>query len=129
MTDGGSKDDNSPCGVGALQAGVFWLLEEKILHKGRSGGNRGDRKIFGGKRRMSPDRFCLIRATASYGWSSFVAFVERHEGRVPLFIDVRPLAGHRVMTVCINESRFATRAWACGERVRYPTIFPKSLDT
>ena len=23
--------------------------------------------------------------------------------------------------------RFATRAWACGERVRYPTIFPKSL--
>ena len=31
------------------------------------------------------------------------------------------------MTVGINESRFATRAWACGERVRYPTIFPKSL--
>ena len=23
--------------------------------------------------------------------------------------------------------RFATRALACGERVRYPTIFPKSL--
>ena len=23
--------------------------------------------------------------------------------------------------------RFATRAWACGERIRYPTIFPKSL--
>ena len=84
MTDGGSKDDNSPCGVGALQAGVFWLLEEKILHKGRSGVNRGDRKIFGGKRRMSPDRFCLIRATASYRWSSFLAFVEGHEGRVPL---------------------------------------------
>ena len=117
MTDGGSKDDNSPCGVGALQAGVFWLLEEKILHKGRSGGNRGDRKIFGGKRRMSPDRFCLIRAPASYGWSSSVAFVERHGGRVPL----------SVIRVGINESRFATRAWACGERVRYPTIFPKSL--
>ena len=31
------------------------------------------------------------------------------------------------MTVGINESRFATRAWDCGERVRYPTIFPKSL--
>ena len=46
---------------------------------------------------------------------------------MPLFIDVRPLAGHRGMTVGINESRFATRAWACGERVRYPTIFPKSL--
>ena len=27
----------------------------------------------------------------------------------------------------INVRRFATRAWACGERVRYPTIFPKSL--
>ena len=46
---------------------------------------------------------------------------------MPLFIDVRPLAGHRGMTVGVNESRFATRAWACGERVRYPTIFPKSL--
>ena len=26
-----------------------------------------------------------------------------------------------------NVRRFATRAWPCGERVRYPTIFPKSL--
>ena len=104
MTDGCSKDDNSPCGVGALQAGVFWLLEEKILLKGRSGGNRGDRKIFGGKRRMSPDRFCLIRATASYGWSSFVAFVERHEGRVPLIIN--STEGE------INESRFVMRRGA-----------------
>ena len=32
-----------------------------------------------------------------------------------------------MIRVGINESRFATRAWACGERVRYPTIFPKSL--
>ena len=103
MTDGGSKDDNSPCGVGALQTGVFWLLEEKILLKGRSGVNRGDRKIFGGKRRMSPDRFCLIRATASYGLSSFVAFVERHEGRVPLII----ISAEDQ----INESRFVMRAW------------------
>ena len=81
---------------GALQAGVFWLLEEKILHKGRSGGNRGDRKIFGGKRRMSPDRFSLIRATASYGWSSFGAFVERHEGRVPLIIKCTGMKSTRV---------------------------------
>ena len=29
--------------------------------------------------------------------------------------------------VGINVRRFATRAWDCGERVRYPTIFPKSL--
>ena len=67
--------------------------------------------------------FANAQATSSIA----VAFVERHRGRVPLFIDVRPLAGHRGMTVGVNESRFATRAWACGERVRYPTIFPKSL--
>ena len=57
-----------------------------------------------------------------------MAFVERHEGRVPLFVDVRPWAGHRGITVGINESRFATRAWVdLWERVRCPTIFPKSL--
>ena len=48
---------------------------------------------------------------------------------MPLFIDVRPLAGHRGMTVGVNESRFATRAWACGERVRYLiNDFPKIVD-
>ena len=67
--------------------------------------------------------FANAQATSSIA----VAFVERHRRRVPLFIDVRPWAEHRGMTVGINESRFATRAWACGERVRYPTIFPKSL--
>ena len=104
MTDGGSKDDNSPCGVGALQAGVFWLLEEKILHKGRSGVNRGDRKIFGGKRRKSPDRFCLIRATASYGWSSFLAFVERHEGRCRLSLNA----------LMVKSTRVGLRRAVCG---------------
>ena len=69
----------------------------------------------------------LCECAVGIRWSSSVAFVERHRGRVPLFIDVRPWAVHRGMTVGINESRFATRAWACGERVRYPTIFPKSL--
>ena len=29
------------------------------MHKGRSGENRGDRKIFGGKRRKSPDLISL----------------------------------------------------------------------
>ena len=67
--------------------------------------------------------FANAQATSSIA----VAFVERHRRLVPLFIDVRPWAEHRGMTVGINESRFATRAWACGERVRYPTIFPKSL--
>ena len=76
----------------------------------------------GGQRHQS-----LCECAVGIRWSSFVAFAERHEGRVPLFVDVRPWAGHRRMTVGINESRFATRAWACGERVRYPTIFPKSL--
>ena len=46
---------------------------------------------------------------------------------MPLFNDVRPLAGHRGMTVGIKESRFATRAWVdLRERVRCPTIFSKS---
>ena len=47
---------------------------------------------------------------------------------MPLFIDVRPWAVHRGMRVGINESRFATRAWACGERVRCPTILSKIVD-
>ena len=46
-----------------------------------------------------------------------MAFVERHRGQVPLNFDEGGF----------NVRRFATRAWACGERVRYPTIFPKSL--
>ena len=46
-----------------------------------------------------------------------MAFVERHRGQVPLNFDNGEF----------NEIRFATRALACGERVRYPTIFPKSL--
>ena len=54
---------------------------------------------------------------ASYGWLPSVAFVERHRGQVPLNFDKGGF----------NVRRFATRAWACGERVRYPTIFPKSL--
>ena len=31
---------------------------------------------------------------------------------MPLSIDVRPLTGHRGITVGINESRFVMRAWA-----------------
>ena len=47
---------------------------------------------------------------------------------MPLFIDVRPWAGHRGMTVGVNESRFATsRVRDLWERVRCPTIFSKSL--
>ena len=69
------------------------------------------------KRHKSPDRCSLIRAIASYGVLPSVAFGERRRGQVPLNFDEGGF----------NESRFATRAWACGERVRYPTIFPKSL--
>ena len=46
-----------------------------------------------------------------------MAFVERHRGQVLLNFDEGGF----------NVRRFATRAWACGERVRCPTIFPKSL--
>ena len=48
---------------------------------------------------------------------SSVAFGERRRGQVPLNFDEGGF----------NVRRFATRALACGERVRYPTIFPKSL--
>ena len=50
--------------------------------------------------------------------SMTVAFVERRRGQVPLNFDEGGF----------NVRRFATRAWACGERVRYPTIFPKIVD-
>lgn len=46
-----------------------------------------------------------------------VAFVERHRGQLPLNFDDGGF----------NVRRFVTRALACWERVRYPTIFPKSL--
>ena len=63
-------------------------------------------------------RICLqslkYRLCGGNGWSSFV---ERHRGQVPLNFDEGGF----------NEKRFATRALACGERVRYPTIFQKSL--
>ena len=47
---------------------------------------------------------------------------------MPLFIDVRPWAGHRGMTVGINESRFATRAWALREESQVSNDFPKIVD-
>ena len=50
--------------LNARPAGVFWLLEEEILHKERRDfvrrQNRGVRKICRGKRRKSPDRFTFI---------------------------------------------------------------------
>ena len=69
---------------------------------------------------MSPDRFSLIRATASYGWSSFVAFVERHEGRVPLIIKCTENG--------INESRFVMRARGFVERESGRRLFSKKID-
>ena len=43
-------------------------------------------KFAGGKRRKSPDRFSLIRATASYEWSSSFDLLAVGRGRVPLNI-------------------------------------------
>ena len=63
--------------------------------------------------------FLLIRATASYGVLPSVALAERHRGQVPLNFDEGGF----------NVRRFATRAWACGERVRYLiNDFPKIVD-
>ena len=58
-----------------------------------------------------------LPSEASYGWLPSVAFGERRRGQEPLNFDEGGF----------NVRRFATRALACGERVRYPTIFPKSL--
>ena len=69
------------------------------------------------KRLKSPDRCLFNSSEASYGWLPSVALAESRRGQVPLNFDKGGF----------NVRRFATRAWACGERVRYPTIFPKSL--
>ena len=47
---------------------------------------------------------------------------------MPLFIDVRPWAGHRGITVGINEIRFATRAWALRGESQVSNDFPKIVD-
>ena len=67
--------------------------------------------MYGGDKRLRS--FAGAQATSSIT----TAFVERRRGQVPLNFDEGGF----------NVRRFATRAWACGERVRYPTIFPKSL--
>ena len=120
MTDGGSKDDNaSPVGIeghNKLESFGFWrrkfcIKNVEILSVGKIAEFA---KFAGGKRRMSPDRFSLIRATASYRWSSFLAFVERHEERVPLII--------KCTEGRINESRFVMRAgplWGESQVVDY----------
>ena len=73
---------------GHRPAGVFWLLEEEILHKERRDfvrrQNRGISEILGGRRLKSPDR-CLFnrakrvmdgrglpgcRSAADAGWQS-----------------------------------------------------------
>ena len=55
---------------------------------------------------------------ASYGWLPSAAFGERRRGQVPLNFDKGGF----------NVRRFATRALACGERVRCPTILSKIVD-
>ena len=111
-----------PCGVGGIdQLESFGFLGRKFCIRNveiLSVGKIAEfAKFAGGERRKSPDRFSLIRAAASYVWLPSMAFVERLRGQVPLNFDESE----------VNGSRFATRAWDCGERVRCPTIFSKSL--
>ena len=69
------------------------------------------------KRLKSPDR-CLFNRAKRVMDSCLLWLSEKGaEGKFRLTL----------IRVGINVRRFATRAWACGERVRYPTIFPKSL--
>ena len=94
--------------------------------------------IFGGKRRKSPDLISFYERSESLGrgpteslralgadadkdinlsvsvrWGLDGCLLDKlalARGQVPLFIDVRPAAVHREMTVSVNESRFVMRA-------------------
>ena len=68
------------------------------------------------KRLKSPDR-CLFNRAKRVMDCCLLDKLALARGQVPLNFDEGGL----------KVRRFATRAWACGERVRYPTIFPKSL--
>ena len=68
------------------------------------------------KRLKSPDRYLFNRAKRVMDGCLLDKLVLAR-GQVPLDFDEGEF----------NVRRFATRAWACGERVRYPTVFPKSL--
>ena len=68
------------------------------------------------KRLKSPDR-CLFNRAKRVMDCCLLDKLALARGQVPLNFDEGGF----------NVRRFATRAWACGERVRYPTIFPKSL--
>ena len=68
------------------------------------------------KRLKSPDR-CLFNRAKRVMDCCLLDKLALARGQVPLDLDEGGF----------NVRRFATRALACGERVRYPTIFPKSL--
>ena len=129
-------------------------MGEKITRKRRRGDNRGVCGIFGGKRRKSPDLISFYERSESLGrgpteslralgadadkdinlsvsvrWGLDGCLLDKlalARGQVPLFIDVRPVAGHRGMTVGINESRFATRAWALWGESQVSNYFVKN---
>ena len=91
MTDGGSKDDNaSPVGIeghNKLESFGFWrrkfcIKNVEILSVGKIAEFA---KFAGGKRRKSPDRFCYIRATASYGWKMIGVLLESSGNRMSIF--------------------------------------------
>ena len=68
------------------------------------------------KRIKSPDR-CLFKRAKRVMDDCLLDKPALARGQVPLNFDEGGF----------NVRRFATRAWACGERVRYPTIFSQSL--
>ena len=61
----------SPVGLGALQAGVFWLLGEEILHKERRDfvrrQNRGVRKICRGRKTKVSRQLFIFHILAEGG--------------------------------------------------------------
>ena len=90
FTDGGSKDDHSPLwGRGHYKLESFGFLGRKFCIKNveiLSVDKIAEfAKFAGGKRRKSPDRFCLIRAAASYGWKRIGVLLESSGNRMSIF--------------------------------------------
>ena len=86
----GSKDDHSPLwGWGHYKLESFGFLGRKFCIKNveiLSVGKIAEfAKFAGGKRRKSPDRFCLIRAAASYGWKRIGVLLESSGNRMSIF--------------------------------------------
>ena len=102
-----------------LRARHYLLSGDHSSPVGTEGHNKLESYDFGAERKRlkSPDRCLFNRAKRVMDGCLRRLSEKDDEGKCRLTL----------MRVWINVRRFATRAWDCGERVRYPTIFSKSL--